>query len=697
MAKSGPDRRPPGQSAGAAQSLVRVLLDRAQTRAEDTAYEFLHSDGSLDAVTYGALYERAAATAARLADLDDRSGPVMLLYPPGLGFVTALWGCMLAGAPAVPAYPPLPQPGNRTTDRFRHILGDVRPAGVLVDPLIRDILPGIEGTGPLPPLLSPALDGSDATAGPHRTPALPSPDSPALIQYTSGSTNDPKGVVLRHANLMHNVRAISDVFGLDTGTRSVSWLPPYHDMGLIGCILTPLYRGFPMRLMSPLDFLKSPLVWLRQISELGVTATGGPNFAYDLCVRRAGNDALEGLDLSSWRVAFNGAEPVRQGTLEAFSRRFAPHGFRPSAFLPCYGLAEATLIVSGRHWDPSARSAEAGTAAEGRVSCGPVVSGTQLAVVGEREGEDGGVEHTALPEGAEGEIWLRGPGLTSGYWGRPADRDDELFGHLAGVRYLRTGDLGRLHDGELFVTGRSKDVLVHRGVNHHAHDIEAAALTDNPDVRPTAAAFMVGDADPAIALAVERSPARAGDDEQTAQGLRTRVLERTGVRLDTVVLCPPRAIPKTTSGKVQRRLTRDRFLAGELNGAVIVGGPVTAGDAEADGAARSLAQEPLGAFLAGVFAGVCAVPECRADQRLAEIGGDSIRAAEIAAITEGALGLPVGVAEVLDRESPGQLAAHLLDTWAGQGVGAAEVVSRLTALPAGEAVTAGTNDAGSVQ
>lgn len=726
MALTGSQRRhrPSGHQGGQTYaSLARLLLDRAQGLPDSTAYEFLHSDGTVDTISYGTLYERAAEVAAQVALGGDRPGPVLLLYPPGLGFVTALWGCLLAGAPAVPAYPPLPRPGDRGTIRFRHILADVRPSHVLVDPFIRDVLADIDAGPVLPSLLCPdpgtavggeagrptAFGRGQTIAAPPRV--LPGTDDVALVQYTSGSTSDPKGVVLRHSNLLHNMRAITEVFGLNEDTRAVSWLPPYHDMGLIGCILTPVLVGFPIRLMSPLDFLKSPLSWLRQISTLQVTAAGGPNFAYDLCVRRARNEDLQDLDLSSWKVAFNGAEPVQRRTMEEFARRFAPHGFRPSAFLPCYGLAEATLIATGHHWDPTEPDDTPAPGAAPRVSCGPAAGGTSVAVVDPADGRP-------LSDGEEGEIWLRGPSITDGYWNgtgasrtgsadRPGeafgDRSGELFGDLDGLRHLRTGDLGYLRDGELFVTGRRKDVLVHRGVNHHAHDIESAAVRGNPHVRPTAAAFMVEDPEPVVVLAVERPPARAGTDEETARVLRTRVLEATGVRLDVVVLCAPRAIPKTTSGKVQRTLARDRFLAGELDGAVTIGAPTglgggsvepngsgladgdrgsAAASASASASGPSVAEvaEPLSTLVAGVFAGVCEVPECGTDQRLADIGGDSIRAAEIAAIVERAMDLPVPIESVLATATPDALARHLLTHWAEQGVGTPSVLGRLEEL-----------------
>ncbi|TCO56105.1 AMP-binding protein [Actinocrispum wychmicini] len=615
-------------------SLVQVFVERSQSDPDRTAYEFLHADGEVAELTYGTLFARASAVAARLVDRGD-PGVALLLYPPGLGFVTALWGCLLAGVPAAPAYPPVATENDRGTARFLRIVEDAQPGVIVADPMVDGVLSTLGQQHSLPPVISVDAELESLDAAPH----LPGSDDVALVQYTSGSTTEPKGVVLRHGNLVHNTRAIAEVFGLDAGSRSISWLPPYHDMGLIGCVLTPLRVGFPMRLMSPLHFLKSPLTWLRQVSDLGVTATGGPNFAYDLCVRRAQRVDLSDVDLSSWRVAFNGAEPVRRKTLEAFARQFAENGFRPEAFLPCYGLAEATLIVSGRHWHPD----DSGP----RVSCGPSVTGMQVAIV------DDGVR---VPAGTQGEIWLRGPSVTAGY----LNGTDDLFGDLDGERFLRTGDLGLVRDGELFVTGRSKDVLVSQGVNYHAADIEAAAVLDNPAVQTTAAAFQ---ADDRIVLVAARAPGTQDDDATVAGRLRTRVLEGTGARLDVVVFCPVRSIPRTTSGKVRRARCRELLVAGELPGAVAALG--------------SWDNEFLAKFVAGVFAGVCEVPSCGVDQRLVEVGGDSIRAAEIAAALEDAVALPVPMEVVLDQATPRRVAAHLTTRWAEEGVGIRTVMGRL--------------------
>ncbi|KAA9381334.1 AMP-binding protein [Microbispora cellulosiformans] len=616
-------------------TLAHVLADHAAARPGQVAYEYLHEDGRIDVITYGELWRRACGLAARLP----KEGPALLLYPPGLDLVAAVWACFLAGVPAVPTYPPLMGAADRIAQRFARILADSGATSLLADPAILALIP--VGDVPLPPVISEAGE-------PVEPETLPRMHDVALVQYTSGSTGQPKGVVLDHANLIANIRAISDVFRVDRDIRVISWLPPYHDMGLIGCILTPGYGGFPVRLMSPVHFLRQPLDWLRQISEMGVTHTGGPNFAYDLCVRRARGADLSGLDLSQWRLAFNGAEPIRPGTLRAFAERFAGNGFRPEAFLPCYGLAEATLIVTGRHFSPAD-----GVAEDGRVDCGPAVDGHSVVVV-----DDG----TPAAEGENGEIWVRGPSVCRGYWN---DSDDRSFGELDGERYLRTGDLGYLRDGHLFVTGRSKDVLIQSGVNFHAHDLESAAVDGHPALRPTAAAFMVERAEgEQIVLAVELARAGADVDRASiAAELRTRVLAATGARVDIVVVCPPGAIPRTTSGKVQRSLARTRYVAGELRGEVI-------GDRAA----------PVERFLAGVFAAVCDVGECAPTQSLSSIGGDSVRVAEIAAILEDALALPVPIEVVLSAQSPREVTARLMADWSERGVSGAQVAARIAAL-----------------
>lgn len=658
-------------------TLVHTLVEQAGARGGQQAYEYLHDDGRVDAITYRELLDRAAALAPLLRGDSGRGGPALLLYPPGLDFVTALWACFLAGVPAVPAYPPIFGSTERIAARFTRILEDSRATTLLADPAVLGLLTAGLRLEDLPPVvtLDAAGAGPAAPADPDRLLAsAPDPQDVALIQYTSGSTGRPKGVVLRHRNVLANIRAISEVFRLDESARVVSWLPPYHDMGLIGFILTPVHGGFPVRLMSPVQFLKDPLGWLRQIGELGITHTGGPNFAYDLCLRRASGADLTGLDLGTWRLAFNGAEPIRPATITGFAERFAPYGFRPEAFLPCYGLAEATLIVTGRHW-----TGRDDVDADGRVDCGPVIDGHRLVVVDPETG-------TPVPDGAEGEIWLSGPSISDGYWdtwqgasrpegsGLPDGSDldgvprTDGSGFLDGVRHLRTGDLGRLRAGRLTVTGRRKEVLIQHGVNHHAHDLCAAAVRDDPAVRPTAAAFHGTDDEIVIAVEVV---GRDHDPQRLAAGVRARVLAATGARVHTVVLCPPRTIPRTTSGKIQHGLARTRHLAGELGGEAVTPDPATIGAEEAGA---------LTVFFSSVFAAVCQVPACGPDDTLTAMGGDSLRAAEIAAVAEDALTLPVPVEDVLLAQSPRELTARLNERWTEGGMSPADAAERAKAL-----------------
>jgi acyl-CoA synthetase (AMP-forming)/AMP-acid ligase II len=632
-------------------TLAHALVHNATHRGDQVGYEYLHDDGRVDAITYRELLLTAAAAAARLRTGGAPAGPALLLYPPGLDFVVAMWACLLAGVPAVPAYPPLLGPTERIAARLQRVLADSRATVLLADPavlgLLRASAPDLE--------LPDAVTLDTGPREPVALPPLPDEDAVALIQYTSGSTGAPKGVALRHRNLIANIEGITSVFGLDESARVVSWLPPYHDMGLIGFILTPVHGAFPVRLMSPVHFLKNPLAWLRQIGELGVTHTGGPNFAYDLCLRRGGADLPE-LDLSTWRVAFNGAEPIRPRTITAFAERFAPRGFRARSFLPCYGLAEATLIVTGRHW-----SADDGLDDEGRVDCGPVIAGHELVIVDPDTG-------LPVPDGAEGEIWLSGPSVSDGYWNDT--QDGESFGVLDGVRRLRTGDLGRLRDGHLVVTGRRKDVLIQNGVNHHAHDLEAAVVEDNPLVRPTAAAF--SGADEEVVVAVEPAAGAASPDD-IAEDVRARVLTATGVRVAAVAICPPRTLPRTTSGKVQRSLARERYLAGELTGQVVAAATTVPGPQT----------DVISGFLTSVFAAVCEVPACSPTDTLTALGGDSVRAAEIAGVVEDTLTLPVPVDLVLLAQSPRELTAQLSALWARSGVAPAEAATRVRAATAG--------------
>jgi acyl-CoA synthetase (AMP-forming)/AMP-acid ligase II/acyl carrier protein len=615
------------------------LADVLHARAERTPDALAYETASGATLGYAQLAGRASVLARRLAEQGD--GPVLLLEPAGIDYVVAIFAAFLAGIPVVPAYPP-DQSTIADRERLARIVTDARPSVAVAE----QPYPGI------PTVDVPGSEADDGTWYRAETKT-----DVAVVQYTSGSTGRPRGVLVRHDALAANTAAIVDRFGLDATSRALTWLPPYHDMGLVGGILTPLVAGIPVRLMRPADFLKAPLSWLRQITESGATASGGPNFAYDLCVRRAHrDDALDGLDLSRWRVAFNGAETVRRSTLTAFADRFAPVGFDPRAFLPCYGLAEATLIVSAGRWADAPDSG-------GRIGCGTPVAGQHVLVVDAERG-------AACEDGREGEIWIAGPHVTPGYLSGDAS---ELFGELDGERYLRTGDLGYLRGGALVPTGRTKDVIVYRGENHHAVDVESAALDVAATAGGAAAAFLVDtevESVPVLVLEVRR-----GADEALTSAVRAAVLEHTGLRLGVVALVPPRSVPKTSSGKVRRGDCRAAYLAGAYDTCVLdrTGYPTPAVE---DASASAM----LTTLICGIVAGVCDAPDCRPTDRLLDLGVDSIRAAEAAAIVEDALGLEVPLDVVLTAPTSQDVTNVLLARWRTEGVPAEDVERRVAAV-----------------
>ncbi len=525
--------RPGKETVLAQESFIDIVRERAGRLGERCAFTFLgDGEAPTERLTYAEVDRKARSFAADLQRRGATGERVLLLFPPGLDFVTAFLGCLYAGAVAVPAYPPSP---GRGTGRLRSLLEDAKPRLALTTP-------------PLLPRVEREVEGAVALEGllpeDWRPPAA-GPDSLAFLQYTSGSTSTPKGVRVTHGNLIANERAIQLSFGQSEESVVVGWLPLYHDMGLIGNVLQPLWCGATCVLMSPLSFLQRPRRWLEAIDRFRGTTSGGPDFAYSLCVRKIPPAEREGLDLSSWRVAFNGAEPVRAATLDAFAEAFAPSGFRREAFYPCYGLAEATLFVSGG--DPDAAPKVTGNL----VSCGRAWPGERITVV-DSEGRE-------LPVGEEGEIQVSGPSVAEGYW---KGGQSESFGGV-----LRTGDLGRLDEqGELFVTGRLKDLIVVRGRNLYPHDVERTAEESHPALRSGGGgAFSVdieGEERLVVVHEVERR--REAEAREAVEAIRAAVLREHEVSLHEVVPIRAGTLPKTSSGKVRRGACRDEYLSGAL-------------------------------------------------------------------------------------------------------------------------------------
>jgi acyl-CoA synthetase (AMP-forming)/AMP-acid ligase II len=572
-------------------TLVDLLRFRAASQPDRRAYTFL-TDGETEEVhlTYDGLERKAQSVTASLRPLITKSDRILLLFPPGLEFITAFFGCLYAGAVAIPAYPPEPGRLRRTLPLLSVIANDAQPAAVLTTSRILGSAEKCFVQAPeLQALPWLALDNAQNSAAEQwRDPNLDG-QSLALVQYTSGSTSAPRGVMVSHSNLLHNSALIQQSFEHSPNSRGVIWLPPHHDMGLVGGILQPLYGGFPVTLMSPVAFLLRPLRWLQSISRTRATTSGGPNFAYDLCTRKITPEQRAGLDLSSWKVAFNGSEPIRLETIERFSETFKSCGFRREAFYPCYGLAEATLFVSGgtkagaftlRTGDNSRAEASPSVSGDGKndltgkvVGCGCVPHDQEVIIVDlERR--------TKMPSGQIGEIWLSGPSMAHGYWNRPEETKESFRAYLADTGegpFLRTGDLGFLWENEIFITGRLKDLIIISGRNHYPQDIEWTVEQSHPAVRSgCCAAFSVeSNAQEQLVIAaeidhrfftaqLERKISLSLNTRELVQAIRQAITEHHDLRADQVLLLKPASLPKTTSGKIQRYACRDRFISGTL-------------------------------------------------------------------------------------------------------------------------------------
>ncbi|HZI10055.1 MAG TPA: fatty acyl-AMP ligase, partial [Myxococcus sp.] len=562
-------------------TLVDLLCHRAETRGGGLLYRFLETgdvDGGVEEWSYTRLDTRARALGALLREAGARGERALLLYPPGMEFVAGFMGCLYGGVVAVPCYPPDPTRLERTLPRLRAIAQDCGAKYVLTTSFILEMSelfkPQAPELGELHWVASDAVP--EARAADWRRPEVDG-GTLAFLQYTSGSTGNPKGVMVSHANVLHNEALITRGFNLDASRSSgMGWLPMFHDMGLIGKVLQPLYLGFPCTLMSPIAFLQRPLRWLEAISHFKATCSGGPNFAYDLCVRKATDEDRAKLDLSSWELAFNGAEPVRRETLERFAEAFGPCGFKRTSFYPCYGLAEATLIVTGgTQGEPYVHgSFDAEGLERGRASVDAGARARTLVASGRSAPDQRTLivhPETRVPcaPNEVGEVWVSGPSVAGGYWARPEETAHAFGARLASGEgpFLRTGDLAFLTpQGELFVTGRLKDLLIIRGRNLYPQDLELSAERAHRAVRAGCCAAVSVDVEGEERLVlVAEVDARDGFDAgAVVEAVRGALAAEHAVHAHGVVLIQARSIPKTSSGKIQRRATRAAYLAGEL-------------------------------------------------------------------------------------------------------------------------------------
>ncbi|MCL2304597.1 MAG: aminotransferase class I/II-fold pyridoxal phosphate-dependent enzyme [Planctomycetaceae bacterium] len=559
-------------------TLVELVQYRASVQADDLAFIYL-ANGIDDEIplTNAELDRRARRIAAWLQEHNCQGERILLLYPPGLDFITAFFGCLYAGAIAVPIYPPRK---NRSMLRIQAVAQNATAKIALTT---RDTL---ERVGTLiheaPDLQNILWFATDTMPNGGedlwRQPDI-SEKTIAFLQYTSGSTGTPKGVVLSHGNMIHNSRLIQLGFEHTRHDLGVFWLPSYHDMGLIGGVLQPLYCGRPNVLISPLSFLQKPFRWLAAITRYGATTSGGPNFAYDLCVRQIKDELLDQLDLSTWKVAFNGAEPIQPETLENFTRKFERCGFRYNAFYPCFGLAEATLIVSGGYASdpPLIKSFEIDALSHGKVvesrgdskeskrfvSSGTNFSDQIIRIVNPETLK-------ACPGDEVGEIWVKGPSMAQGYWKAPEATETTFRARLSDTGegpFMRTGDLGFLDGEELFVTGRIKDMIIIRGVNIYPQDIEETVWKSDPHLRVhCGAAFMIEDGMAERLVIVQEVERRfKGDMTPLFEAVRTSIATEHEFPVDAIVFVKTGSIPKTSSGKIQRHACRKGFLEGTLS------------------------------------------------------------------------------------------------------------------------------------
>jgi amino acid adenylation domain-containing protein len=682
-------------------TVVELLRYRSSRQAKQLSYTFL-SDGETesDRLTYQELDRSSRAIASQLQSLGLSGERALLLYPPGLEYLAAFFGCLYAGVVAVPAYPPRNQ---RNTPRILAILEDAQAAIILttssllsqVQSLFADkfdidhihwlatnnLAPGIE-EGWQEPLIN--------------------IDTLAFLQYTSGSTGTPKGVMLSHGNLLHNAVVTRQYMEHSSNSKFVTWLPVYHDMGLIGGVLQPLYGGFPCIMMPPAAFLQRPYRWLEAISRYRGTTSGAPNFAYELCIEKITAEQRSTLDLSSWNIAFNGAEPIRQETLERFAHTFAECGFRPEAFYPCYGMAEATLMVSGsvknalvttktlqktalesNHIVDAAANEENSIAL---VSCGRVVPQQQIIIANPET-------LTRCEPNEIGEIWVSGPSIGHGYWNRPEETEQTFHAYLqdTGVQrsahensealatagasgsFLRTGDLGFLHNGELFITGRAKDLIIIRGRNLYPQDIELTAERSHKTLRATSvAAFAVEVEQEECLVVVQELEFRAKPNiDEVPAAIRQAITEEHEVQVYAVVLIKAGTIPKTSSGKIQRRATKAGFLAGTLE---VVGSSIleiTETTEAEDCLTRTelLAveaeqrQQLLNSYLQKLVARVLKVTPSHIalEQPLSSLGLDSLKVFELKNLIEVDFRVTISVADFFDGAGIAELTIQILD------------------------------------
>lgn len=553
-------------------TFLDVMAEHLQTKPDLKLYTFLDDAGKIQEVCQVRQLHHQAMAIAGFLDTHLRRGErAMLMYTPGLPFIHAFFGCLYAGVVAVPVFPPL------TADMYQRLLdikADADPGVILTDSVVAAVIDSQQQTfGALtrPLLVNTQTLENKFTKG--EWPQEIAPRDLAMLQYTSGSTGSPKGVMVTHHNLVSNEAVIQRFTGQNEDSVMIGWLPHFHDMGLIGTILFPAYVGYAAVLMSPQRFMQEPLSWLRAISDFGGTITTAPNFAYERCVRAADQLGNDRLDLSRWDIAINGAEPVRARTLSRFYETFKHHGFRKSSFCPAYGLAESTLFVAGitKTHAPTSLSVDGARLRSDNIVCmdvqgkalvshGQTDPGQRMAIVDSKT-------RRLCKDGQVGEIWLKGPSVAAGYWNKPEVSRETFGAYLpdGSGPFLRTGDLGFVHDNALYMTGRLKNLIIIQGRNYYPQDIEELVQEVSSDIRPgRVAAFALPGRETETVGVVAEYRGRKKDVHRLYGLVNEIVGQRLGIKIAHLVLIPPKALLVTTSGKIRHKETRDAYMQGRL-------------------------------------------------------------------------------------------------------------------------------------
>jgi amino acid adenylation domain-containing protein/non-ribosomal peptide synthase protein (TIGR01720 family) len=652
-------------------TLGHLLQWRAAHQPKATAFVFL-ADGEDDeqCLTYAELDRQARAIAVELRRRGAQGERALLVYDAGLEYIAALYGCLYAGVVAVPVYPPDPYRVDRTLPRLQAIVADAGAAWVLsTDAMLTwsaalfAELPGLKAIV--------ATDRVAAQQEPDDIALATGPDSTALLQYTSGSTGNPRGVMIGHDNLLANLARIEQMIGVPDAI-AVSWLPAYHDLGLIGCTFLPVSSGRKLVFMSPLAFMQRPVRWWRAVSKYRATTTAAPNFAYELCLRKIAAADREELDLRCLRLALNGAEMVRAETIERFSEAFAPCGFRREMFYPCYGLAEATLMVTGptiseppvvRSFDAQALGRHQAVAVNDEqtprrrlVGCGRCIPGQQIAIVDTDT-------RKRCDDRRVGEIWVAGPSVGQGYWNSPRETAKVFQARLAGSYegpFLRTGDLGFLDDGELFVTGRVKDLMIFRGRNYYPQDIEQTVQKSHPSLKPDAgAAFSVEvDGQERLVVVHEVLRPRQLDIPAVFAAIRRAVAGEHDLPLESIALIAAGTLPKTSSGKRRRNTCREQFLAEKLE--IVAAWP--ADEATGNRIERNKLAPPVDqieARLCVLWAELLDVASVATDEQFFELGGQSLIGGQLLARVREEFGVDLPLVAIFEAPTVGQLARRI--------------------------------------